>query len=91
MISIDWDGMTVDEKEEDRTWRKDFVTADGKESLEKHDNFADDLIKMEENLRKALDERRRECRCGCGARIATSFCTVCKETCESFSYNLLVI
>ena len=91
MISIDWNGMTIDEKEKDRTWCENFVTADGKESLEKHDNFADDLTKLEENLRKVLDKRRRDCRCGCGARVATSFCSVCKETCQSFSYNLLVI
>ena len=95
MVSIDWDGITADEKEENRVWCEDFIEKslsrlrEGKESVE-HDSQTD-FTKMEKNLPKKLDERDRECRGGCGVMDATRFCGACKETRKSlpssFSMN----
>jgi hypothetical protein len=84
-ISIDWAGMTEDEKEENRIWCDDFIEMSNRPQPKSDEPLMDpnDTAKMEEYLQKALDDKRMECRGGCGVKNATKFCSRCKEICKS--------
>jgi hypothetical protein len=83
VISIDWAEMTTDEKEENRVWCEAFIKDNTKHQT-KDESTVDwsSITKADEYLQKALDERRRECRGGCGVKAATKVCSRCKEICK---------
>jgi hypothetical protein len=84
MISIDWAGITVDEKEENRVWCEDFIEKSNRPRQKSDEPPVDwDDPKVEEHLQNALDKQRRECRGGCGVKDATKVCSRCKEICKS--------
>src|SRR5882762_9751106 len=85
-ITIEWDGMTADEKEENRVWCDAFIEESNKPSekgkdtdVEGSDTMEDHITKMEEQL----DAERRKCRGGCGAENVNNVCSRCKEVCKS--------
>jgi hypothetical protein len=89
MISINWTGMTADEKEENRIWCEDFIekTNKLKEKREEPSTDRNDLAQMEKPLGKAIEKQRKECRGGCGVNDAKKFCSRCKEVCKSPPFN----
>jgi hypothetical protein len=61
MISIDWAGITDGEKEENRVWCEDFIEISNKPKPKSDEPSIDwsDITKMEENMQKALDKKRK--------------------------------
>ena len=86
MISIDWAGMTADEKEENRVWCEAFIENSRKPRDSTEDSS--DITKAEEHMQKALDKIRKECRGGCGVKDATNVCSRCKEFCKPLPLSL---
>jgi hypothetical protein len=89
MISVNWTGMTADEKEENRIWCEDFIEKSNKlkEKCEEPSPDRNGLAQMEKPLPKAAEKQRKECRGGCGVNDAKKFCSRCKEVCKSPPFN----
>jgi len=90
-ISIDWAGMTADEKEDNRVWCAAFIEKSSKPVKEEESRMdLSDITKAEMQMQKLLDKKRAECRGGCGVKDATKVCSQCKEVCKLFSHFGLI-
>jgi hypothetical protein len=95
-ITIEWDGMTADEKEENRVWCDAFIEESNKPSEKGKDTDVEgsDTMDMQDHITKMeeqLDAERRKCRGGCGAENVNNVCSRCKEVCKSPPFIFLYL
>ena len=74
MISMDWDGMTADEEEDNRVWREDVIekshypNAGWERFAGERRRVSTQTDEWKRSCRRRLDNRRRGCCGGCGVK-----------------------